>query len=229
MAYHPRFCQAISGHSAFFARFFPSAPQPPHCLKKNVTICLFTLPLNVDHPVLFHGAGFRSGFAAHNDPMDATQADLAQIFKQRLYREESYPCPDPAECIDARATLFPVCDRYPANRSIAMAGLVNSHRPIAGCSSSFPRVSKKFRKYSGCERSPLRTASTKGSLPGRSRWAAIHGVGKAKLGLRLSLRTNGQRARGAQNGGDVVRGIIHSGPAVAESGCGSRKLSACGR
>ena len=103
MACHPRSCQVISGHCVFCAFLAVCAPATP-LLEEKGDILFFALALNIDYPFLLHSSGFRAGFAAHNDPMDASQVDFTQILQQRLYRQESYPCPDPVECIDALAT-----------------------------------------------------------------------------------------------------------------------------
>jgi hypothetical protein len=37
-----------------------------------------------EHPVLLHGPGFGTAFAANNRPMDAGQIERTQVFQQRF-------------------------------------------------------------------------------------------------------------------------------------------------
>ena len=77
----------VSGHAVSGRPFLRT---PPHCLKKNGTLGRVALVADREHPVLLHRPRTRAALAADDHPVDAFQVELAEVFQQRLDREEPH-------------------------------------------------------------------------------------------------------------------------------------------
>ena len=60
------------------------APAAPLFEEKG-DVLFFALPLDIHDPLRLHQPRLRAGFAANDDPVNAGQIKLAQIFEKRFY------------------------------------------------------------------------------------------------------------------------------------------------
>lgn len=81
------------------SKFFPDAAP---LLEEERYVRLGALPLDRNYPFGVHGSSASSALAAHDYPIDFTEAEDADVFDERLDRKKSHGWPGLAKMIDAR-------------------------------------------------------------------------------------------------------------------------------
>ena len=94
---------------------------PPHCLKKNGTPTRAHWSRILRTHSSFHGTRSVPALASDNDPADAVEIDGAEVFQERLDREEANPERRLPKVLNARQAVLAVFDADAPTRRAARA------------------------------------------------------------------------------------------------------------